>query len=375
MTRRKKEARRAMERELASRELRAGPSRWARARARLTAQRDQSRSALRAAGAGALLAAACGLVVVPIVAGILTFSLVRDAIVLDDRGVRVAAEVIDYRTAGRRSDTVTVRPLEPPYFETDLDQRPGGLHIGQQLEVVFDPQNPGHAVAVGASPSISVVLGVGALDLFGLALLLLAFVPVGELVRRTWARARGQQGTSDRVTGDEPRTGNRLRRHRRTSPLAGLEQGQVVFLLAAAPVSVALSGLLAANVAGDAAVLQDSGVRARATVEKSSWSAGQWLDVRFSLPDGTVMRTDVTPHGRVYYEGDTLEVVYQADAPRNVQVVGDASWQVQAQIAVAVFVVCAVGSAVVVPVAAVDLVQRTRRARTALAPGDSPAAD
>lgn len=317
------------------------------------------------------------------VAGILTFSLVRNEMILEDRGVQVTAEVVDY-TASRRSDRVTVRPLEPPYFETDLDRWPRGLDIGQQIDVVFDPQDPGHAVAVGTPPAVSVFLGITALDLFGLVFLLVTPFPVGELVRRVWARARGQHVTSDpvpgnrvtddRVTSDERRTWGRPPRQRRASPLADLEPGQVVFLLVAAPVGVALSGLLAANIAGDAAALGDSGVPARATVEKSSWSAGQWLDVRFSLPDGTVIRTDVTPPSRVYYEGDTLDVLYQADAPRNVQVAEDAGWQIQAQSTVAVFVLCVVGSAVVVPVAVIDLVQRARRARAALAPSDSPTA-
>jgi hypothetical protein len=310
------------------------------------------------------MAAVCGLVAFSMLPAYLTFGHIRNAMILEDRGVQVMARVVDYRTAGRGPDTVTVRPLEPPYFETDLDRWPRGLDVGQQIGVVFDPHDPGLAVAVGASQVDLVDLGVAALDLLGLVLLLAALLPATELVRRAWARARG-----DRAPRSERLTTHRPPRKHRASPLAGLEPGQVVFLLIAAPVSVALSGLLAANTAGDAAALQASGVHARATVERSEWGAGgNWLDVRFPLPHGTDVSTSITPRDRVYYEGDTLDVVYEPDAPRNVQAAGDAGWQIEAQIAVGVFVVCSAGSAVAVPVAVVDLVQRARRARATSAP-------
>lgn len=384
MTRRQKEARRAIERQIAARELRAGPSGWAGTRARLAAQRDRTRAALGTASAGGLLTAVCVLVAFAMAAGIVTFSVVRNEMVLESRGVQVTAEVVDYTTPRRGSGTVTVRSLEPPfYFETDLDRWPRRLGIGQHIDVVFDPHDPGHAVAAGTSLDTSVILGVAALDLVGLTLLLFTPLPAGELVRRAVARARGHRTTSDpapsdpapsdRATSDERRTESRPPRGRRTSPLSGLEPGQVVFLLVAAPASAVVAGLFAANVAGDAALLQDSGVHARATVERSSWSGGQWLDVRFSPPGGTVVRTDVAPRDRVYYEGETLDVVYQADSPHNAQVAGDSGWQEHARIAVGVVIVCATGSAVVVPVAVIDLVQRSRRARAA--PAGSPTAD
>lgn len=376
MTRRQKDARRAMEHQIAARELQAEPSGWARTRAGLAAQRDRTRAALGTASTGGLLTAVCFLVAFSLAAGIVTFSLVRDEVVLASRGVQVTAEVTDYSMRVRGSDTVTVRSLEPPfYFETDLGRWPSGLDVGQRIEMVFDPHDPGHAVAAGTWPGFSVILGVAAFDLLGLALLLVAFLPAGELARRAGARARGHRAASDRAatgpaTSDPATNEPRPPRRRRTSPLSGLEPGQVVFLLVAAPVSAVLAGLFAADVAGDAAVLRDSGVHARATVENSSWITGDpWLDVRFSPPDGTVVRTDVTPHDRVYYEGETLDVVYQADAPRNAQVAGDSGWQAHARIAVGVVIVCAAGSAVVVPVAVIDLVQRSRRARATPAGG------
>ncbi|MEU4387775.1 DUF3592 domain-containing protein [Promicromonospora sp. NPDC023805] len=321
----------------------------------------------------------CILVAFAMAAAVVTFSLVRNEMILENRGVQVTAEVVDYTTPRRGSGTVTVRSLEPPfYFETDLDRWPRGLGVGQQIDVVFDPHDPGHAVAAGTPPEISVILGVAAFDLFGLACLLAALLPAGELVRRVFARARGHRAPSnsaptDRATSDEHRPESQPPRGRRKSPLSGLEPGQVVFLLVAAPVSAVLAGMFAANVAGDAAVLREFGVHARATVERSSWGAGgHWLDVRFSPPDGSVVRTGVTPRDRVYYEGETLDVVYQADAPRNAQVPGDSGWPAQAQFALAVFIVCAAGSAVAVPVAVIDLVQRSRRARAA--PTGSPTA-
>ncbi|GAA4711750.1 hypothetical protein APR04_000776 [Promicromonospora umidemergens] len=96
--------------------------------------------------------------------------------------------------------------------------------------------------------------------------------------------------------------------------------------------------------------------------------------MRFSLPDGTQVRTSVTPQDRVSFEGDTLDVLYQPDAPRNVQVTGDPGWQIQARLVVGAFVVCAVGSTVAVPVAVAELVRRARRARAAPVTADGPGA-
>ena len=364
MTRRQKEIRRAMERQITAQEHRPGTSRWARTRTRLAAQRVRTRSALRAASRGGLLATLSGLVAISAIPGCLTFSMVRDAMILENRGVQVAAQVVDYRTAHRGTDTVTVRPLEPPYFETDLDGWPRGVGVGQHIDVVFDPHDPGLAVAVGAPQVDLGVLILAAFDLLGLVLLLFALLPAGELVRRGWARARG-----DRAPRIEHRTRSRRPRKHRASPLMGLEPGQVVFLLIAAPVGVALSGLLAANIAGDALALENSGVHARATVERSSWGAGgHWLDVRFSLPDGSQVRTSVAQWDRVSFEGDTLDVLYRPEAPRNIQLTGDPGWQTHARIAVGAFIVCAAGAAVAVPVGVADLVQRARAA-TADDPG------
>ena len=312
----------------------------------------------------------CALVVIPMIPGLLTFSMVRDALVLEDRGVQVAAQVVEYRTAGRGSDTVTVRPLEPPYFETDLDRWPRGLGVGQQIEVVYDPRDPGLAVAVGAPWVDLGMVVLAAFDLLGLVLLLAALLPAGELVRRGWARIRG-----DRSPQVVHRATDRGPHKTRARPLAGLESGQVVYLLIAAPVAVALSGLLATNVAGDATALKASGVHARATVERSSWGAGgHWLDLQFSLPNGAQVSTSVTAWDQVSYEGDALDVLYLPDDPRTVQVARDAGWPIQARIAVGAFVVCAAGATVAVPLAVADLVRRARRARAATVTPDGPGA-
>ncbi|MFD2795387.1 hypothetical protein ACFS27_17640 [Promicromonospora vindobonensis] len=369
MTRRQREARQARERQIVARE---GPPRtsfWDRTRARAAAQSTRTRTALRSSSSRALVSMACFLLALPMLPGILTFNYIRDGMILEDRGVRVEAWVVDYREHARGSDTVTVRPVDPPYFETTLDRWLGRPDVGDRVEVVFDPRNPGLAVTVDAPAVDGGVIVIALFDVLGGAFLLVALLPAGELVRRAWARVRGDGAPhSDRILRHRPPLGRRRR------VLAGLETGQIVFLLMVAPVVGTVAfGLLAAETTGDAEALRTSGTHARAIVEKSDWDGGSWLDVRFTPADGTETRTTLAAQDHVYYEGDSILVVYEPAAPHNAQAAGDSGWQSEEWVLRSLFIVCASAAVVAVPLALVALVQRSRSvSQTAggiLAPG------
>lgn len=339
----------------------AGPPRsswWATAQARAAAQAARTRTALGGTPFRSLVAFVCGLVAFASLPGLLTFNHLHDRAVLQGRGVHVVAWVVDNHTPARGSDSLTVRPVEPPYFETALDRWPGGVDVGDRLAVVYDPRDPERVAAVD-EPLIDLGLVlVVAFDLLGVAILFLALVLLGELLRRAWVRLRDGAPNNDRLLGHRPPLGRRPR------ALARLETGQVVLVLIGAPVlGVVLSGLAAWDVVGHAAALRDSGARAEATVERSDWGSGGWLDVRFSLPDGAEQDTVIRPSDHVYYEGDVLEVVYDPQSPGNAQAVEDTGWQSEERVAVGVFVVFAATAVVAVPVAVFVLVRRALRVR------------
>jgi hypothetical protein len=107
------------------------------------------------------------------VLGALATTMKRHEQVLDRRGHRTVAVVIDTANRNRWGDTVTLR-----YFDEGREYRAhvtvadtGDFPVGSQVEVVYDPEHPTHAKPVdGWSPSYeSVLIVAGMLTVVGMA--------------------------------------------------------------------------------------------------------------------------------------------------------------------------------------------------------------
>ncbi|MFE7509034.1 DUF3592 domain-containing protein [Promicromonospora sp. NPDC057488] len=370
MTREQKEARRAVERQIeAQRDDRPPGSRWA-------AQSARTRAALRARSGRGLVAMVLGLLAFAVFPACLTFGYIQEQAVLESHGVHAEASVLAHHPSRFGSGTITVRPIEPPRFETTLDHWPAGVDVGDRIEVVYDPRDPGTAAAVDA-PLVDIGIIIGALfDLFALALLLVALLPLGELLRRAWIRLRdGRPGNEHLLQQRDPlglrptsRPAHPTRpARRRPQLLASLETAQIVFFVGLAPVAVAIAlGMFAAGAVDDARALQDTGARARATVVRSDWTVGGggWLDVRFTLPDGTEATSFIRPQDHVYYEGNVVDLVYEPGRPGNAEAVGDSGWQADTRVFVGFSVALVAAAVVSVLTGTVALVQRARRPAT-----------
>lgn len=295
-----------------------------------------------------------------------TFGYFLERAALESHGEHVEASVLQHHPSRRGSGTITVRPIEPPRFETTLDRWPAGVGVGDTIELVYDPRDPGVAAAVDAPP-VGLGIIIGALfDLFALALLLLALLPLGELLRRAWTRLRDGRPDNEHLLGERPSL--RLRPHarparRRPQLLSSLETAQIIFFVISAPVATAVVvGIFTAGAVDDARALQDTGVRARATVVKSDWGSDGWLDVRFSLPDGTEAASYISPRDHVYFEGNVVELVYEPGRPGNAQAIGDSSWQADTRVFVGLSIALAAAAAVSVLTGVVALTQRAQGA-------------
>lgn len=362
MTRERKEARRAVERQIeAQQDDQPSVSRWA-------AQSARTRAALRARSGRGLVAMILFLLALAVVPAYLTFGYFQERAVLESHGVHVEASVLHHYPSRLGSGTITVRPIEPPRFETSLARWPAGVSVGDTIEVVYDPRDPGVAAAVDAPP-IDLGIIIGALfDLFALALLLFALLPLSELLRRAWVRLRKGRPDNGHLLRQRPPLRPRPSSRpagRRPQLLASLETAQIVFFVIVAPVAIAVAvGPFAAGAVDDARALQDTGARARATVMRSDWGAGGWLDVRFSLPDGTEATSYISPQDHVYYEGDVVELVYEPTRPGNAEAVGDSGWQADTRVFVGLSIAVAAAASAAVLAGTVALVQRARRPAT-----------
>jgi hypothetical protein len=322
--------------------------------------RALSRSSTRGLVAAIGIAAA-----ISVLPGYLTFDYIQDRLILADRGVRVDAWVVDYQLSSRGSDRVTVAPVDPPRFEAALDHWPRGHYRGDLLDVVFDPRDPGRIAAVEEPLIDGGILAVAIFDLLCLFLLLFCmYVAGGELVRRGSARLRGDPSPdNDRLLQQRPPLRLRPRVPAGREILAGWETAQIVLVLVIAPVaSSVIFGLVAADSLRDADALRTSGAHARGIVEESSWdSGGGWLDVRFPLPDGTEENASfINPLKKVYYEGDSVEVVYEPAAPSNAQPAGETGWAPLAWIFAGLFIVFMATAATTVAVAIITFIRRAR---------------
>jgi hypothetical protein len=306
----------------------------------------------------------CGLLAFAAFPAYLTFGYFQERAVLENHGVRAEASVL-HLNVQRGSDSLTVRPIEPPRFETTLDRWPTGVDVGETIDVVYDPRDPGVAIAVGEPLVDFNIILVALFDLFALALLLVALLPLGELLRRAWTRLRDGRPGNEHLLRRRPPLRTRPPGHRQQI-LASLETTQIVFFLILAPVaSAVLLGLFAAESVNDARALQDTGARARGVVERSDWDAGgSWLDVRFQLPDGTEETSSIRPWDHVYFEGNVVELVYEPGRPGNAQALGDSGWQAETQFVVGLSVALTAAASVALIAAAVALVQRARRPAT-----------
>jgi hypothetical protein len=369
MTRRQKEARRAMEQQIDAREQESLGSRWATTRAGMAAQSARTRAALRSATVGTLVAMIFGLLAFAAFPAYLTFGYFQERAILEIHGVHAEASVL-HLDAGRGPDSLTVRPIEPPRFETTLDRWPSSVDVGDNIEMVYDPRNPGVAIAVDEPLVDFTIILVALFDLFALVLLLFALLPLGELLRRTWTGLRDGRPGNEHLLRRRPPLRTRPPGRRRQI-LPSLETPQIVFFLILAPVaSAVLLGLFAAESVNDARALQETGAHARGIVERSDWSAGGcWLDVRFQLPDGTEATSSISPWDHVYFEGNVVELVYEPGQPGNAQALGDSGWQAETQFVVRLSVVLTATASVALLAAAVALVQRARRPATDHAAG------
>lgn len=281
-----------------------------------------------------------------------TLDYIRDRVILGDRGVQVDVWVVDYNWVRKGPDTVVVRPDDPPYFEATLSRGPSDLAFNDRLEVLYDPRDPGRIVAVDEPLIDGQVLLFAGLDLFAVLCLLAGIVAVGELLRRAVARRKEEAA----LPRDEPSASPRTRF------LATLETSQVVALLVVAPVlSTAVFGLLAASSVNDATALRTTGVTTRAVVVKSTWDGAGELDVRFPVQDGTKRSAHVPVQDGVYYEGDSVDIVYEPARPSNARLAQPGSGPDPSSIYVAVFIAFAAAAAVSVPTAVGTLVSRVNR--------------
>ncbi|MFD2024712.1 DUF3592 domain-containing protein [Promicromonospora aerolata] len=294
----------------------------------------------------------CVAVVVAAFPAYATFEHIQDRLILADRGVQVNAWVVDYDHVRRGWDTVVVRPDEPPYFEATLNRWPGDIAFNSRIDVVYDARDPGRIVAVDEPLIDSQVLVFAGLDLFALLMLFRGLVAICELFRRR-ARARRPEGV---VLQDDPPAGPR------PHLLSGWQTSQIVLLLVIAPVlGTAISGLLAASAISEAAALRTSGVSERAVVVKSIWEGAGRLDVRFPIQDGTRRSAEVTVRGGGYYEGDTVEVVYEPADPANARLTGPDSGDYPPWVHAGVSIAFSATAAVTVPTAIGALGRRRPR--------------
>jgi hypothetical protein len=281
-----------------------------------------------------------------------TFDYIRDRVILRDRGVQANAWVVDYNWVRKGPDTVVVRPDDPPYFEATLSRGPSDLAFNDRLDVLYDPRNPGRIVAVDEPLIDGQVLLFAGLDLFAIVGLLAAVIAVGELLRRAVARRR----EAPALPRDEPPA------RQRTRFLATLETSQVVLLLIVVPVlGTAIFGLFAASSINDATALRTTGVTTRAVVVKSTWDGAGELDVRFPVQDGTKRSAHVPVQDGVYYEGDSVDIVYEPARPSNARPARPGSGPDPSSIYLAVFIAFGAAAAVSVPTAIGTLVSRVNR--------------
>lgn len=141
----------------------------------------------RRATTGGLVSTICWIVVLAALPGYLTFGYFQDMQILAERGVQAVASVTEVNGSRRAPDTVVVRSVDPPYFESTLYRSPD-VRVGDRIDVVFDPQRPARIAAVDAPLINGSVLVVAGLDLLSLLALLFAAAAATELVRRAWVR-------------------------------------------------------------------------------------------------------------------------------------------------------------------------------------------
>lgn len=286
----------------------------------------------------------------------LTYDHLRERQILADRGIRIEAQVTNVNPMRRSADTVDVRPVDPPYFESVLD--PGqGLSVGDLVDVVVDPLAPGRIAVVDQPLIASGDLVFVAIDLVCLLALLGLLLPLVELFRRAWARYRGGPAPARR----SPEVERSSKPRRRL--LAGMEPPQILLLLIVAPVAgTVISGLFAADAIKSADALKTSGVAAQAIVEESTWAGddGGWLDVAFRLPDGREAGASIHAQGRVHYEGELVGIIYAQAAPRIARLADQEALPADTWIPVALFGGFATTAVLTVPMAVVALVRRPR---------------
>lgn len=280
-----------------------------------------------------------------------TFDHIRDRVILADRGVQADVWVVDHNWVRNGPDTVIVRPEDPPYFEATLRRWPGDLAFGDPLDVLYDPRDPGRLVAVDEPLLDGWVLFFAGLDLVALAGLLAALLAIGELLRRGLSRRQEEPS----LTPDEPA--------KRSHPplLAPWETPQVVLLLIVAPVlGTVISCLLAMSSFNDAEALRTTGVTVRAVVVKSTWDGAGELEVSFPVQGGTEL-THISVQDGVYYEGDSVDVVYEPARPSNARLAGPGSEQRTSSIYLVVMIAFGLTAAVSVPTAVLTVVRRVNR--------------
>ncbi|MEU4363955.1 hypothetical protein [Promicromonospora sp. NPDC023987] len=372
MTRRQKEARRAMERRIAaqsaaqSKQSVPESSFWEKFRTGLATMRTN----LSKAPTRVLSASAVALLVFWIPVAWITVDHLVTPLILDVRGVTVEA-FVDQRFYGRSSHTLDVQTLEGPQFSTTLEHWPRGLEVGDLFNLTYDPQQPNRATAEDA-PWIDATV----IQFLFLALLILPLglllVPIAlELARRGWSRATSRRGAdSTDAPGTRPRDMQRaypaavryLRSNTETQPAI---MTFAVFVLIPA-LLVLGSGTLAVVQVAEAAALHQRGGSGTAIVDRtntvSGW--GERVEIHFVAPAEPrvrPVRTTVTNLADVHFEGERIKIVYDPEHPENAVEAGAVAWGWSEWNAIFFFVASAAFGAVSFPAVVPRLGRAVRR--------------
>ncbi|RPF21686.1 hypothetical protein EDD34_2318 [Myceligenerans xiligouense] len=307
----------------------------------------------------------------------------RTFVILEDHGVRTSAEVFALEGGGRQGPrTMAISPDDNPSVLTRVSHWPRGTEVGDALEVVYDPANPGRVVATDA-PVVDAWIAVVALLEIGALWLVSVVVPptLALLVRRVrdpaWRPRAAPEVSSGRV-GRRPWS-----RSLSWGPAvwrgvgrAAREQGvwKALMIFAFLPITFAVLGVgITAAEVRDLIALDERGVTARAEVLSSEWAGNRQerLTVWVAAQEAEISRWAGAPR-----YGDPIDVIHLPEDPQVVRQVGVFPWGHGEVLFAVLGVVGVITTPFVTPAAIAGLLGRpaeTRGRRTGHSPpGRSP---
>ncbi len=284
---------------------------------------------------------------------------VRTHVVVMARGVETTGVVVDRTVYRRAPDELVVRTLDDLSVTTTLSHWPPGTTVGSQIDIAYDPRNPGRVVALDAPPVDLLVAGFALADLGVLALLVILLPPsvrvLAERARKPRHTRTGRaQAVAVRAVGGAWRAVGRTARE--------MGAGKAVLALVGGPVMFFALG--SAALVWDAqrlAALEDRGVAGTAVVTGSEWDDGVGVSLLVRVEDegpATIRNWSGVPR-----KGDVIDVVYDAQNHRNIVQAGVHPWNRDDWGLAAVAVGGGVATAFVTPAAVAGLVRRDRPRR------------